>query len=143
MAAGADVAGEVGLGDGRVGIGRRLDAVDAVAIGAGGRKLITLGHGLPVDALHEGGFDVGVALTTGGGDVDAGNGRFGVARRQNLVCAVAIGADRGFFAAGGDGAAMDTVLIGDEGLGADAVSRHQEALAVATAAGGGNVVVMH
>ena len=37
MAAGADVAGEIALGDGGVGIAGPLDGVNAVAVGADGR----------------------------------------------------------------------------------------------------------
>ena len=57
--------------------------------------------------------------------------------------AMAIGADGGLLRAVGDSAAVDTGLIGEEGLRGFAVRLHEELLTVAAAAGGGNVDVIH
>ena len=143
MAARADVAGDIAFGDGRIGIGRRLDAVDAVAVGADGRELIALRDGLAMDALHEGGLDISVALAAGGRNIHARDGRFWVTGRLDIVGAVAIGADGSFFTAVGDGASVHAVLVGEKRLGADTVGLHEEALPVATAAGGRDVVVVY
>ena len=142
VAAGADVAGKILLGDRRVGVGGRLDGVDAVAVGADRGELVAARDGLPVNALLEGVCDVRVALAAGGGNVELGDRRFGVAGGENFVRAVAIGADGGLLRAVGDGAAVHAVLVGDEGLRAFAVRLHEKLLPVAPAAGGGNVGVI-
>jgi len=51
------------------------------------------------------------------------------------VRAVAIGTDGGFHRAVFNGTAVNAVLVGDKGLGADAVRLHQKLLPVASAAG--------
>ena len=70
VAAGAGVARKVLLGDRRVGIGVRLDGVDAVAIGADRGEHVAARNGLPVNAGVEGVGYIGVALAAGGRDVE-------------------------------------------------------------------------
>ncbi len=70
MTAGADVAGDVLLGDRRIGIGARLDGVDAVAIGAGWGEHVAARNCLAVNAGGEGAGYAGVALAAGGRDGD-------------------------------------------------------------------------
>ena len=111
VAGSAGVAGEILPGDGGVGVGGRLDGMDAVAVGADRGELVAARDGLPVNALHESVCDIGVALAAGGGHVELGDGRFGVAGGENFVRAVAIGADRGLLRAVGDGAAVHAVLV--------------------------------
>ncbi len=113
-----------------------------MAVSADRGELVAARDGLPVNALHEGVCDVGVALAAGGGNVELGDGRFGVVGGENFVRAVAIGADRGLLRSIGDGAAVHAVLVGEEGLRAFAVRLHEKLLPVAPAAGGGNIGVI-
>ena len=142
MTAGAGVAREVLAGDRGVGIAGRLDGVDAVAIGADGGERVAARDGLAVNALGEDGLHAGVALAAGAGDVELVDQRLGIVGGQNLVRAVAVGADGGLLRAVLDRAAVDALLVADEGLVAVAGRLHQELLAVAGAAGGGNVGVI-
>src|ERR1019366_1260577 len=142
VTAGAGIAREVLAGDGGVGIGGRLDGVDAVAVGADRGERVAARDGLAVNALGEDGLHSGVALAAGGGDIELVDQRPGGVGGQDRVRAVAVGADGGLLRAVFDGAAMDALLVGDEGLIAVAGRLHQELLAVAGAAGGGNVGVV-
>ena len=70
VAAGADVARDILLGDGRVGVGMTLDGVDAVAVSTCGREHVAARDCLAVNAGGEGVGYFGVALATGGCDGD-------------------------------------------------------------------------
>ena len=74
----------------------RLDRVNSVAVRAYRRHPIAARNSLPVDALVEGLFDVGVALAAGSRNVELGDGRLGVVGRGDLMRAVAISAYSGF-----------------------------------------------
>jgi len=117
----AGISRKVLLGNRRVGIFVRLDGMDAVAIGTNRRKLVTTRDGLPVNAGVECGLNVGVALAAGGGHIELVDRRLRVVAAENGVGAMAIGADGCFHRAVFDGAAVNAVLVGDEGLRADTV----------------------
>ncbi len=121
----------------------RLDRVDSVAVGADRGQAVAARNSLPVNALHEGLRDLGVALAAGGRNVEFINRRLLIVGGKNLVRAVAIRADRGLLRALFDGHAMHAGLIGHKALGALAVRFDEKLLPVAPAAGDGNVRVIH
>jgi len=70
VTAGADVARDVLLGNGRVGVGVPLDGVDAVAISARWGEQVAAGERLAVNAGVESVGDFGMAPAAGGCDSD-------------------------------------------------------------------------
>src|SRR3974390_554794 len=121
----------------------RLDRGDGMAVGANRSLPVALGDGLSVYALLEFLRDRVVALPAGGWHIELEDRALGVFRVENLVRAVAVGADRGFFRARGDGVSVDTHLIRSRHLRALTAILHYEFLAVAGAACRGNVGVVH
>jgi hypothetical protein len=139
MAARAGRPRQVLGGDGGIRINVRLDGVNAMAISTDWRLRISAGDRLPVDAPHELLLDGGVAFGTGDGHVELENGRLWIARRQNLVRTVAIGADGGLLGACCHGASVHAFPIGEEWLRTVPAGFHHELLAVARATGDGDV----
>ena len=92
-----------------------------MAIGAHRRLAITVRDGLSVDAGIEGVLNVGMTLSAGGRHIGLGDGRLGIIGGEDRMPAVAIRADGSFQGSVLYGAAMHTVLIGEEGLVTDAV----------------------
>src|SRR6516162_9648421 len=86
---------------------------------------------LPVDALAEGPGDLGVAFATCCRNIELVDRRFSVVRRDDLVRAVTISADRGLRRSLFCGAAVYAVLIRDKRLGAYTPRFHQESLPMA------------
>ena len=129
--------------DWRIGIGVCLDGVNSMAIGAHRRLPVALGDGLSVDALVEFLGDGIVTLAAGRRHIELENRRLRVPGVENLVRAVAVGADRGLLRAGGNGMSVDTLLVRCHHLGALSAVLHYKFLAVARAAGRGNVGMMH
>ena len=82
---------------------------------------------------------IAVALGAGSRNVELVDRRLGIAGAEDVVLAVAVGADRGLVRTGGNRLAVNALLVGGEGSGADAARRHHELLAVASAAGLRNV----
>src|SRR5215471_3628113 len=115
--------------------------MDAVAVGADRGLRVAPGDRLAVDALVVLLLDCIVAPGAGGGHIEFEDRRFIVARLANFVDAMAVGADRGFGRSGGYSFAVDAFLVRVERLRALADALHDEFLAVAGAAGGGNVGV--
>ena len=76
-----------------------------------------------------------MARSAGLWNVEFENGRFGIARRSNVVSPVAIGADRCLPGSSGYGAAVNTLPVRVEGLDAEPGRFHDELHAMATAAG--------
>ena len=113
----------------------RLDGVNPVAVGADRRLPVAARDRLSVNALHVLQLYIVVTLGTGGGDVELVDRRLGIAGAQDVVLAVAVGANRSFIGAGGDRLAVYAFLIGSEGSGADAARRHHKFLSVTGAAG--------
>ena len=117
--------------------------MDAVAVRAGGGKLIAAGDGLAMNALDESVFYIRVAFPAGSSHIEPGYGRVHIAGGNDFMGAVAVCADSRFLRTVGDGTPVNALLVGEKGLGADAVGFHQEFLPVATAAGGWDVVVVY
>ena len=84
-----------------------------------------------------------VALAAGRRHIELEDRRLRILGVENLVRAVAIGADRGFLRAGGDGVSVNALLVGRDHLRALSAVFHHKLLAVAGSAGRGNVGVMH
>ena len=125
----------VGCGHGRVRILRRLDGVNAVAIGADRRLPVAARDGRAVNALHVLLLDVVMALGAGGRNVELVDRRLRIDGAQDVVLAVAVGADRGLVGAGGDRLAVHAFLVRVEGRRGHAARGHGKFLAVAGAAG--------
>lgn len=141
MTTSANVARNILLRGRRVGIVVRLDGMDAVTVSANRRKLVAARQGLAVDALHEGGVHVSVALAAGSRHIEFVDGRLGVVRGDNLVCAVAVRADSSLLGALLGRAPVHTLLVADEGLCALTARFHQEFLPMAAAARIRNILV--
>ena len=141
MAARADIVGEVLLRCRRVGVGVRFDRVDAMTVSAHRGLLIAARNRLAVNALHEGGLNVHVALAAGGGHVELVNWRLRVVRWDDLVRAVTVRADRGLLRSLFGSAPVHAFLVADERLRALAAGFHKEFLPVAAPACTGNVLV--
>src|SRR5579862_1451225 len=100
----------------RTGIEVRLDRVNSVTIGAYRRLPVALRNGLSVDALLEVLRDRVVAFPAGQRHVELEDRGLGVLRVENLVRAVAIGADRGLLGTVRNGVSMHTLLVGRDHL---------------------------
>ncbi len=98
--------------------------------------------GLPVNALHVDALHIGVALAAGGGNIELVDRRLCVVGGKNLMRAMAVRADRRGLRAVLHRVSVDAVLVGHKDLRAAAGGLHQKLLAVACAAGGGNVGVI-
>ena len=105
-----------------------LDGVYAVAVGADRSVGIAGGQRLAVNALCKLSLLTGVALGAGHGHVGAEDRRSEVTRAANVMRAVAIRADRGFFVPGGYQFAVYRLLIGKSGLAGHA--RHRLSVAL-------------
>ena len=116
--------------------------MDSVAVRADRRQSVAARDRLPVNALHVDALHIGVAPAAGGGDVELVDRRAGVVGGKNLMRAMAVRADGGGLRAVLHRAAVDAVLVGDEDLRAAAGRLHQKLLAVAGAAGCGDVGVV-
>ena len=121
----------------------RLDGVDAVAIGAHRRLPVALGNCCAVDALLEFLGDRVVALAASRWHVEFEDGRLRIFRVEDLVRAMAIGADGGLFRSGGNRMSVDALLIRGDHLRAEPILLHHELLAVTGSAGRRDVGVMH
>ena len=117
--------------------------MNAVAVGADRRLPVAARDRLPVNALHVLLLDVVVALGAGGGNVELVDRRLRIGGGQDVVLAVAIGADRSFVGTGSHRFAVNALLVRIEGSGADAARRHDEFLPVAGAAGLRNVAARY
>ena len=84
-----------------------------------------------------------MALAAGRRHIELEDGRLGIFGVENLVSAVAIGADRSLLRSGSDRVSVHALLVGSDHLRALAAVFHHKFLAVAGAAGRGNVGVMH
>lgn len=126
-----------------MGIAGRFDAVDTVAVRAGGGKLIAAGNGLAVDALDESVFYLSVASSAGSSHIGSGYGRMSIVGGNDFMSAMTVRAGGSFLRTVGHGAPVNALLVGEEGLRAHAVVFHQKFLPVAAAAGGGDVVVVY
>ena len=84
-----------------------------------------------------------VTLAAGSGHVELEDWRLRVFGVENLVRAVAVGADRGFFRSGGDCVSVNALLVGGDHLRALSAVLHDKFLAVAGAAGGGDIGMVH
>ncbi len=111
VASGASVARKILLGHGRIGVVMRLDGMNAVAIGADGRKIVAPRDGLPMNALIEGLRDLGMALAAGGGDVEFRDWRLGVVRGADRVRAMAVSTDGSLGGTFFGGTTVDAVLV--------------------------------
>src|SRR5215467_5150835 len=114
----------------------RLDGVDPVAIGADWRLRIPACDRLAVNARHEFLFHGFVALGAGQRHVKLCNRRLGIARRQDLVRAVAIGTNRSLIRTRRYSAAVDTLFVREELLVGVSAGLHHKLLAVATSTSG-------
>jgi len=124
-----------------IGIVRRLNGVNAVAVRADGRMPITSSQRLTVNALHKSRLHVRVALAAGCRHIKLRDRRFRVGARQDVVRAVAVCTNCGVLGTAVDGFAVNALLVGVERSRTDAATRHDHLLAVASTAGGGNVSV--
>ncbi len=129
--------------DRRVGIGVRLDGVNAVAIGAHWRLPVALRDSLSVDALLEFLGDRVVALAARRRHVELEDGRLRVLGVEDLVRTVAVSADRGFLGSGSDGMSVNALRVRSDHLRALSTVLHDKLLAVASAAGGGDIGVVY
>ncbi len=84
-----------------------------------------------------------VALAASRGHVEFEDGRLRILRIQDFVRAVAVGANRGFFRARGDGVSVHALLVRSNHLGALSAVFHDKFLAVAGATGRGDVGVVY
>src|ERR1700730_12387290 len=123
--------------DRRGGIGVWLNGVKARAIGAHRRLPIPFGDRLSGDALLEFFGDGVVTLAAGRWHIELEDRRLRIPGIENLVRAVAIGADRGLLRTGGDRVSVDALLVRRDHLGALPAVLHHKFLAVARAAGRG------
>ena len=87
-----------------------------MAIGAHRRLPVALGDGLSVDALLKLLRDRVVALAAGWRHIELEDRRLGILRVENLVSAVAIGADRGFLGSVRDRVSMNALLVRSDHL---------------------------
>ena len=116
--------------------------MNAVAICAGRRQLISAGEAQPVDALQKNMLDLAMTFSASCGDIELVNRRAGIVRRQNLVLPMAIRADGSALGAFLDRSSMHAILIRREDPRADAACIHHKLLAVAAAACRRNVGVI-
>ena len=82
-----------------------------------------------------------MALAAGRRNVELGDRRLGVGARHDVVRAVAVGTNRGIFRSARYRFAMHALFVGGERSGTDSAAGHHQLLAVAGAAGRGNVDV--
>jgi hypothetical protein len=120
-----------------------LDGVNSVAIGTHRSLPVALGDGLSVDALLEFLGDGVVTLAAGRRHIELEDRRLHVLGVENLVRAVAVGADRGLLRAGSDRVSVDALRIRCDHLGTLSGVLHHKFLAVACAAGCRDVGMMH
>src|SRR5262245_42383374 len=80
-------------GNGRIRIQVRLDAVDSMAIGADRRLPVALFDCLAVDASHELLLHTVVTLRAGSRNIELEDRRLWIARRKNVMNAMAVGTD--------------------------------------------------
>lgn len=117
----------------------RLDRMNAVAIGADRCLPISLGDGLSVNALLKFRRDRVVALAARQRNIELEDRRLGIFGVENLVRPVAVGADSGLLRSVRDGVSVHALLVGSDHLRALSAIRHDEFLAVASAAGCRNI----
>ena len=121
----------------RVGIVRRLDGVNAVAVGADRRLPVAARDRLRRECFAR------TAVCTSAWHLPQVAGTLNLLQSATSdrcagrmsCCAVAVGADRGLLRSARDRFAVHALLIRSEGRGADAAGGHHQLLAVAGAAG--------
>ncbi len=136
--------GDVRREDGRKRIGRPLDVVLAMAIGADGRVADSACRGHPVDALAVDFGDLGVAHGAGRRDVDPVDRARWIVRREHRVRGVAGAAGRGVgIPVDEERASVDALHVGvDRRLRGDGVLRDQLGIGVAAGAGADDLLRM-
>ena len=120
----------------------RLDRMDSVAVGADRCLPVRFGDGLPVNALVEFLRDLVVTLAAGQRHIELEDRRLGVFCVENLMGAMAVGADRGFRRPIGDGMSVNALFVRSNRPHAEAAFVHDELLAVAGPASGRDVGVI-
>lgn len=96
-----------------------------------------------MDAGHERVLYVGVTLAASGGNIELIDWRLLVVGLENVMGAVAIGADGSLRRALFDGATVHALLVGKEGLSALPIRLHEELLPVASTARGRDICVTY
>lgn len=139
MTARARSARQVRGRDGGIGIPMSLDGMNSMTVGAHRGLAVAAGNRLPVNTLHE--FLPYRVVTLGAGrrHVETENRRMIVTGRENLVGAVAIGADGSFFRSSCDRLTVDALQIRGEGLGAMTARFHDVLLSVTASASCRNI----
>ena len=117
--------------------------MDAVAVVADRSLPVALGDRRAMSALLEFLGDRIVAFSAGERHIEFEDRRLGILRVENLVSAVAVGADRSVLGAGSDSVPVDTLFVRGHHLSALPAVGHHELLTVARPAGRRNIGMMH
>lgn len=117
--------------------------MNAVAVGANRSLPVSSCDRLPVDALSKRLLYLAVTLRAGQRHVELENCRFRIARRENFMGSVAIGADRCLLGSRCHCLAMHALLIRQEGLRAVPAGFHHKLLPVTYATRRWDVGMIH